>query len=192
MDDLKPIYGTVKPLSSWNPIWSNLEIYHQMMRDSFHTKGIKNKFKVWFSSTRWRPDDVLEKYPHFSNDMSSFIKYDPDCDSVTKTFCLIQFITNSIISTALIFTVADQSYATTWIVALMLVFSTTLVNLILENKQWAVNVEIVRALLVVTAYLSINIQPSILTIDLFFYQSLMSIFYLLMFAPINNRLSIIK
>ena len=163
-----------------------------MMRDSFHTKGIKNKFKVWFSSTRWRPDDVLEKYPHFSNDMSSFIKYDPDCDSVTKTFCLIQFITNSIISTALIFTVADQSYATTWIVALMLVFSTTLVNLILENKQWAVNVEIVRALLVVTAYLSINTQPSILTIDLFFYQSLMSIFYLLMFAPINNRLSIIK
>jgi hypothetical protein len=163
-----------------------------MLRDSFYTKGIKNKFKVWFSSTRWRPDDVLEKFPQFTNDMSNFVKYDPDCDSATKTFCLIQFITNSIVSTALIFTVADQSYVITCIVAAMLIFSTTLVNLILENKRWAVNFEIFRSLAVVTAYLTINTQPSILTIDLFFYQSLMSIFYLLMFLPINNRLSIIK
>ena len=37
-----------------------------------------------------------------------------------------------------------------------------------------------------------NILGGILTIDLFFYQALMSIFYLLMFLPINNRLSIIK
>ncbi len=192
MDELKPTYGTVKPLRSWNPIWSNLEIYHQMIRDSFYTKGIKNKLRVWFSSTRWRPDDVLEMFPHFSNDMNSFVKYDPECDSATKTFSLIQFTNNSIISTALIFTVSDQSYAITWMVAAMLVFSTTLVNLILENKQWAVNLEIIRSLFVVTAYLSFNTQPSVLTIDLFFYQALMSIFYLLIFLPINNRLSIIK
>ena len=131
MDDLKPTYGTVKPLRSWNPIWSNLEIYHQMIRDSFHTNGFKNKIKVWFSSTRWRPDDVMEQFPHVSNDMSNFVKYDPECDSPTKTFSLLQFITNSIISTALIFTVADQSYVITCIVAAMLIFSTTLVNLCL-------------------------------------------------------------
>ena len=191
-DELKPTYGTVKPLRSWNPIWSNIEIYDQMIRDSFHTKGIKNKIKVWFSSTRWRPDDVMEKFPHFSNDMDNFVKYDPQCDSAIKSFSLMQFITNSIISTALIFTVSDQSYLITCAVAVMLVFSTTLVNLILENKQWAVNLEIIRSIFVVTAYLSFNIQPSILTIDLFFYQALLSIFYLLMFLPINNRLSIIK
>tara|TARA_B000000477_G_C5918805_1_gene154346 strand:- start:107 stop:511 length:405 start_codon:yes stop_codon:yes gene_type:complete len=134
----------------------------------------------------------MEKFPHFSNDMDSFVKYDPKCESVIKSFSLIQFITNSIISTALIFTVSDQSYLITCAVAVMLVFSTTLVNLILENKKWAVNLEIIRSIFVVTAYLSFNIQPSILTIDLFFYQALMSIFYLLMFLPINNKLSIIK
>jgi len=182
----------VKPLSSWNPIWSNLEIYHQMIRDSFYTKGIKNKFGVWFSSTRWRPDDVQEKFPHHSNDMNSFIKYDPNCDPVNKSFCLIQFVTNSLISTALIFTVSSQSYLVTCSVAAMLLLSTTLVNLILENKQWAINLEIVRSIFTILAYLAFNLSPSILTIDLFFYQALMSIFYLLMFLPINNRLSIIK
>ena len=103
-----------------------------MIRDSFHTNGFKNKIKVWFSSTRWRPDDVMEQFPHVSNDMSNFVKYDPECDSPTKTFSLLQFITNSIISTALIFTVADQSYVITCIVAAMLIFSTTLVNLYLR------------------------------------------------------------
>ena len=52
-----------------------------MIRDSFHTNGFKNKIKVWFSSTRWRPDDVMEQFPHVSNDMSNFVKYDPECDS---------------------------------------------------------------------------------------------------------------
>ena len=70
-DDLKPIYGTVKPLKSWNPIWANLEIYHQMIRDTIHTKSLKNKIKVWFSSTRWRPEDVFEKFPHTSNDLDN-------------------------------------------------------------------------------------------------------------------------
>ena len=29
----KPIYGTLKPLRSWNPVWANLEVYHQMIQD---------------------------------------------------------------------------------------------------------------------------------------------------------------
>ena len=191
-DELKTIYGTVKPLRSWNPIWSNLEIYHQMFRDCFYTKGIRNKIKVWFSGTGWRPDDVLEKFPHISNDLNNFEKYDPACDSVNKTFCLIQFITNSIISVALIFTVSGQSYLVTCGVAVMLVFTTTLVNLILENKHWAINLEVARSLFVMTGYLMLGHKASILTVDLFFYQAIFGFIYLVLFLPINKRLSLIR
>ncbi len=186
-DELKPIYGTVKPLRSWNPIWSNLEIYHQMFRDSFHTKGIRNKIRVWFSGTGWRPDDVLEKFPHISNDLNNFEKYDPACDAVNKTYSLIQFVINSIISVVLIFTVSDQSYLVTSAVAVMLVFSTSLVNLILENKQWAINLEIVRAFFVMAGYLIFGHEASILTVEWFFYQAVFSFIYLAIFLPINKK-----
>ena len=186
-DELKPIYGTVKPLRSWNPIWSNLEIYHQMFRDSFHTKGIRNKIRVWFSGTGWRPDDVLEKFPHISNDLNNFEKYDPACDAINKTYSLIQFVINSIISVVLIFTVSNQSYLVTFGIAVMLVFSTSLVNLILENKQWAINLEIVRALFVMTVYLLFARKTSILTVEWFFYQAVFSFIYLAIFLPFNKK-----
>ena len=34
-----------------------------MLRDSFMTKSWKDKFRVWFSDSRWRPEDVSLKYP---------------------------------------------------------------------------------------------------------------------------------
>lgn len=191
-EDLKPIYGTVKPLRSWNPIWSNFEIYYQMIRDSFHTKGIRNKVKVWFSGTGWRPDDVLGKFPSVSNDLSNFEKYDPSYDPASKTYCLIQFSCNSIISAILIFTVSDQTYLVTCAVAAMLVFSTTLVNLILENKQWAVSLEIARSLFVMTGYYVLDLSASILMVDLFFYQAVLSFIYLAIYLPVSSRFSVLR
>ena len=47
-DEVKPIYGTVKPLNSWNPIKANVDVYWMMLRDSFATKSWRDKFKVWF------------------------------------------------------------------------------------------------------------------------------------------------
>ena len=145
-DDLKPIYGTVKPLRSWNPIWSNLEIYHQMIRDTIHTKTLKNKIKVWFSSTRWRPEDVYEKFPHVTNDLEDFEKYDPDANRTTKFFTSVQFIINSSISTIIIFTLPDQTHLQSCMLAIMLVASTTLVTSIIENKKWGYQSELARSI----------------------------------------------
>ena len=73
-DEVKPIYGTVKPLNSWNPIKANVDVYWMMLRDSFATKSWRDKFKVWFSGARWRPDDVSKRFPVQRNDLSSFVK----------------------------------------------------------------------------------------------------------------------
>ena len=66
LDELKPIYGTAKPLRSWNPFKANLDIFAEMIKDSTRTKSIKNKIKVWFSRPNWRPDDVKVSHPTVS------------------------------------------------------------------------------------------------------------------------------
>mgnify|MGYP001421444279 CR=1 FL=1 len=75
--DLKPIYGTVKPLKSFNPFWANFEVFYQMIFDSYHTEKLSDKIKVWFSPPNWRPEDVSKNFPIEKNDLSSFEKYDP-------------------------------------------------------------------------------------------------------------------
>ena len=186
-DDLKPIYGTVKPLRSWNPIWSNLEIYHQMIRDTIHTKTLKNKIKVWFSSTRWRPEDVYEKFPHVTNDLEDFEKYDPDANRTTKFFTSVQFIINSSISTIIIFTIADQSYLQSCMLAIMLVASTTLVTSIVENKKWGYQSELARSIFTILLFAFEIFDPNLLASQVFFYQSIFSIAFIAVYLPINKQ-----
>ena len=186
-DDLKPIYGTVKPLRSWNPIWSNLEMYHQMIRDTIHTKTLKNKIKVWFSSTRWRPDDVYEKFPHVTNDLEDFEKYDPDANRTTKFFTSVQFIINSSISTIIIFTIADQSYLQSCMLAIMLVASTTLVTSIIENKKWGYQSELARSIFTILLFAFEIFDPNLLASQVFFYQSIFSIAFIAVYLPINKQ-----
>ncbi len=186
-DDLKPIYGTVKPLRSWNPIWSNLEIYHQMIRDTIHTKTLKNKIKVWFSSTRWRPEDVYEKFPHVTNDLEDFEKYDPDANRTTKFFTSVQFIINSSISTIIIFTIADQSYLQSCMLAIMLVASTTLVTSIIENKKWGYQSELARSIFTILLFAFEIFDPNLLASQVFFYQSIFSIGFITIYLPINKQ-----
>jgi alkylglycerol monooxygenase len=48
------------------------------MLDAWHTKSIKDKLRVWFMPTGWRPADVEQTYPVFTiARMSDLKKYNP-------------------------------------------------------------------------------------------------------------------
>lgn len=63
-DDAEPcVYGTIKPLRSWNPLWANLSFYAELARDSWHTRSWGDKFRRWFAAPGWRPADVAAMFP---------------------------------------------------------------------------------------------------------------------------------
>jgi hypothetical protein len=58
-----PVYGITRPVQTWNPIKINFQHLWLLIEDAWRTKSIKDKFRIWFMPTGWRPDDVTEKYP---------------------------------------------------------------------------------------------------------------------------------
>ncbi|TDM09781.1 MAG: fatty acid hydroxylase [Ideonella sp. MAG2] len=63
-DDAEPIvYGTRKPLRSWNPVWANAEVYATLAKDSWRTRHLRDKLKVWLMPPGWRPSDVAAQDP---------------------------------------------------------------------------------------------------------------------------------
>ena len=63
LDDVKPVYGTLKPAQTWNPVIINFKVLWQLIKDAWHTERILDKIRIWFMPTGWRPADVKEKYP---------------------------------------------------------------------------------------------------------------------------------
>jgi sterol desaturase/sphingolipid hydroxylase (fatty acid hydroxylase superfamily) len=79
--DTEPcIYGVRRPVRTWNPFLINTQHVWLIIQDSFRTKNILDKIKVWFMPTGWRPKDMEEKYPVLylkADDVYHFERYNP-------------------------------------------------------------------------------------------------------------------
>ncbi|MEM9887075.1 MAG: sterol desaturase family protein [Bacteroidota bacterium] len=58
-----PVYGTLKPVSTWNPVWINFQHLWGLWKDAWRAKNWWDKARIWFMPTGWRPADVAAKYP---------------------------------------------------------------------------------------------------------------------------------
>jgi alkylglycerol monooxygenase len=63
LDDEPPVYGVLKPVQSWNPIWINFQHLWGLALDAWHTKQWRDKFRLWLMPTGWRPEDVRQSHP---------------------------------------------------------------------------------------------------------------------------------
>jgi len=76
-EDERCVYGTRTPLESWDPLWSNLEVYWALARDSWHTRRWSDKLRVWIMPPGWRPADVAARFPRPAFDLQSVRRFDP-------------------------------------------------------------------------------------------------------------------
>jgi len=77
-DEAEPcVYGTRSPLRSWNPLWANLQVYADLLRDSWHARRWADKLRVWIAPPGWRPPDVAARYPKAPFVLERVRRYDP-------------------------------------------------------------------------------------------------------------------
>ena len=145
-EDLKPVYGTVKPLKTFNPFWANIEVFYQMLMDSIRTKKWSDKVKVWFSPPAWRPADVAEKYPITKNDLSNFKKHDPQIMMEGKIFALFQFFVINAMTLVMLFNVNLFDYSQMLSIIFFIVFVAISNSFILDGKSFAYRFELLRAI----------------------------------------------
>ena len=63
LDDVPPVYGVTRPVSTWNPIKINFQHLWLLILDAWRAESVADKFRIWFMPVGWRPADVAEKYP---------------------------------------------------------------------------------------------------------------------------------
>jgi sterol desaturase/sphingolipid hydroxylase (fatty acid hydroxylase superfamily) len=88
-----PVYGITRPVKTWNPIKINFQHMWLLIKDAWHAKNVKDKLRIWFMPTGWRPADVEEKYPVYKiEDVYHFTKYDTESSVFLTAWTWIQLV----------------------------------------------------------------------------------------------------
>ena len=92
LDEVPPVYGITRPVSTWNPIKINWLHLWLLVQDAWRTQSWYDKARIWFMPTGWRPADVGDRYPvRKIEDPYRFEKYAPAASPGLITWAWVQF-----------------------------------------------------------------------------------------------------
>jgi len=86
-----PVYGITRPVRTWNPIKINFMHLWLLLKDAWRARHWKDKLRIWFMPTGWRPADVADRYPVYKiTDVYHFDKYDTPGPAWLAAWCWMQ------------------------------------------------------------------------------------------------------
>ena len=145
------VYGTRKPLASWNPVWSNLQTYASIAQRVLSTRGWNNKLMRVFAGPAWEPPGTPAT-PAFQ--AAAFVRYDTPASRWLRLYGVlamtagIAFIVHFLVVNTGLPAASRAAYAALMVVSLMCL------GMVWSGKRWVLAVEIVRAALVFGAILA--------------------------------------
>ena len=148
LDDVPCIYGTLKPVRTWNPILINFQHLWFLIQDAWHTSSILDKLKIWFMPTGWRPRDVVKKIPRSKvENVFNQEKYKFEYSFIHKVFVGFHFLILNIVLYIFLSSFANLSFADKS-GYFLLIFSTIFsFSSVMDGYKWSINFEFVRILL---------------------------------------------
>ena len=147
LDDVPCVYGTLKPVRTWNPILINFQHLWFLIQDAWHTSSVLDKAKIWFMPTGWRPKDVVKKIPRSKVDnVFNQEKYRLEYSLIHKIFVGFHFLTLNIVLYIFLSSFANLSFADKTGYFLLIFSSIFSFSSVMDGYKWSINFEFIRIL----------------------------------------------
>lgn len=91
-EEEEPIFGIVKPMQTWSPLWAQFHYFEELILMSMQTKFWKNKFLVWIKPPGWKPADLGESVVPPEIDRSNYKKFDTKIPYTLTIYTILQFL----------------------------------------------------------------------------------------------------
>lgn len=151
LDEEPVVFGVTTPLASWNPLWANLQFYAVLWQDAVRARSLRDKLRIWFMRTGWRPADVAARYPQAKADLSQFEKFHVALRSGQQLYVALQFVLYVAAGSFLLANGETQSVAVLLGSCAWMAFGLYVLGVWLENRPLALGLEALRLLLNVPA-----------------------------------------
>ncbi len=147
LPDVKPVYGITRPVNTWNPVKINFLHLILLVKDARRTDSIRDKFRIWFMPTGWRPADVAEKYPvPYIKDTAAQEKYMPAASVYLKLWSWAQLFITFFLMAFLISQMPVISKTALFLYAFFIYFSVYSYSELMDRSRYAWLFEVLRLL----------------------------------------------
>jgi alkylglycerol monooxygenase len=140
----EPVYGIVKPLQSWNPLWANFHRWVTMTRDAVAADHWADRLKIWFMRPAWRPRNLPPMPPSPDVSRETVIVYHTPLPRALNLYVFVHFVAALVLSVLLLNWENQMSLRNLVLPSVLVLW--TLVNIggIFEGKKWTLPSELVR------------------------------------------------
>jgi sterol desaturase/sphingolipid hydroxylase (fatty acid hydroxylase superfamily) len=135
------VYGTTRPLNSFNPLWAQVEQYLDLVRLARRAPTVVDAVKVFFASPAWRPAWMGE---HEVRDLAR--KYDVPVSEGLKRYVLVQWVVLLVGVFCFLMWGAALSLVSLLAVSALVTLSIAALPGLVEGKAWAKPAEVARLL----------------------------------------------
>ena len=147
LDDVPPVYGTKKPVKTWNPILINFMHLWQLIQDAWRTSSWWDKLRIWFMPTGWRPEDVKEKYPvNVVTDPFARPKYETPASPIFQAWAWMQLVVNNLLMFYMLVKIAEFSIPDLLTYTSFLMVSIFSYTTLMDRHKWAMPIELAKTL----------------------------------------------
>jgi len=149
IDSVKPVYGTLKPMKTWNPVIINFKHLWHLIKDAWRAKRIVDKIRIWFMPTGWRPKDLEKKFPlEIINDPKKQIKYETKNSSILIRWSWVQLAITNILMFHFFISLSTFNSTLNYLYAFILILNIFSFTSLLDQRHYSLISESIKLILV--------------------------------------------
>ena len=153
-------YGTTKPLDTLDPIKANLQHWSMLLKDTVHTKKLRDKFILWFKATGWRPEDCRNMQFSLQHDgCSQREKFNPKTSRKVNIYGGVSLMSLSLFAVMFLFKAPILLAWELLIGSFVIVSGLWFLNRFLENNFRFAFFEAVRVLIFMGLFIHVSVAP---------------------------------
>jgi hypothetical protein len=142
VEEEEPVYGTLRPYRSWNPVWAQLDGWAHLWSVSKQARGF-DKLRVWFMPPEWTPAGVEPHRFPTDEELRAWPRYNADARGY-HLYVGLQFVPVVAGVAGLLLTAKDGPLWLVLAIAAWLLFSLVTFSSMFERRPWALRLELVR------------------------------------------------
>jgi alkylglycerol monooxygenase len=195
LEEETPVYGTLKPANTWNPVLINYQHAWQILKDAWRTNNWLDKIRIWFMPTGWRPKDVQEKYPIIIEGVHTRSKYNSNASDYLKGWSWFQLIFHNLLMYFLLTQFGKLEVIDIMWYSIFLFVSVFSYTTLMDRHIFAIPAEIIKSIIGVWIIYQIGTWYNLedffsggtILITMYLGISLSLTFYFIVFEKIRNE-----